>query len=66
MPRSPAFILALALVPALAAGTGARAARADYHDVPVCSFAGPPPPFPRVQVCAFPGAYQDSSLIRSS
>src|SRR2546428_14037810 len=64
-PLTPrACLLIVALVPALAAGTAAWPARAEFRDVPVCSFSGPQPAFPHIQVCAFPGAYQDSSLIR--
>src|SRR5207249_3441549 len=31
-----------------------------------CPLYGPMPTFPRIPMCAFPGAYQDSSLIDSS
>jgi hypothetical protein len=39
-------------------------ALAQSQNVQDCDFRGPRPPFPKLALCAFPGLYQDSSLIR--
>ena len=48
---------------------GSCPARAQIGDTPGCDFdyAGrgeSRPAFPKIPLCAFPGAYQDSSLVR--
>ena len=63
LPRHCVGRLGGLLVAALLLGTGGAS---HAQSVTPCDLYGPAPAFPKIPVCAFTGAYRDSSLVDSS
>jgi len=63
VPRDRRFLW-LAALAILASAASAVAGNAAVRDpVPGCVWDGPRPEFPKIQICAFPGAFQDSTHL---
>lgn len=62
-----AWLLLLLLIPApvLMIGAGLVAPAAAQSNPLECGFTGQHPPFPAIPLCIYPGAWQDSTLLRS-
>ncbi len=62
--RSVFLVFALLVAPALAAGVLNAVPAAAQTNPLECGFTGQHPAFPQIPLCAYPGAWQDSTLIK--